>query len=111
MDLAIVILIFVVAVVLIGAIWLLTRRFRERAQALRRERERLESVVAGHRDMAESHASTADELAPRVDEHRAAAADHARRAEELAERVEKERQHQEFHERRATETEGDRGRI
>jgi hypothetical protein len=111
MELVAVLVVIAVGLALIAAIWLLMRRLRERATALRLERERLESVVAGHRDMADSHASTAEELAPRVDEHRAAAADHARRADELEQRVANERRHAEFHDKRASETEDERGRI
>jgi chromosome segregation ATPase len=87
------------------------RRVNERAKTLRRERERLESVVAGHRDMAASHESSIEELAPKAKAHREAAADHAERAEKLEDRIERERRQAQFHAERAGETEDERGRI
>jgi biopolymer transport protein ExbB/TolQ len=111
MELLVVVAVLIPLLVVIALGWLLVKRLGARAQALRLERERLESVVAGHRDMADSHASTAQELEPKAKAHREAAADHAQRADELEERVERERRHAEFHQERASETEDERGRI
>jgi hypothetical protein len=111
MELIVVLAAAVPIIALLAAIWLVIRRLGPRAAALRMERERLESIVAGHLDMAESHATTAEELQPKVTAHREAAADHARRADELEQRLERERRHAEFHEQRASESEDERGRI
>ena len=111
MELVVALAIILPVVALVAVIWLLARRLGARAKALRIERERLESVVSGHRDMAESHASTVEELQPRAKAHREAADDHARRADELEDRIERERRHAQFHDERASETEDERGRI
>ena len=111
MELIVVVAIVIPVLALLVAIWLLARRLGARAKALRMERERLDAVVADHREMADSHASTAEELAPKVQAHREAAAELAERAEELEERIERERRHARFHAERARETEDERGRI
>jgi hypothetical protein len=111
MELIVALAIVLPVLAIAAAIWLLARRMGVKAKALRMERERLESVVAGHRDMAESHATTAEDLQPKIKAHREAAADHAQRADDLEQRVERERRHAEFHEQRASQTEDERGRI
>jgi uncharacterized membrane protein YcjF (UPF0283 family) len=57
MGLAVVVLAVVSMLAIVGAAWLVMRRLAERAKALRRERDRLESVLAGHREMAAAHAT------------------------------------------------------
>ncbi len=111
MELLVVLAALVPLLALLGVIWLVTRKMGERAKAMRRERERLEAVVAGHREMAQSHESSVDELGPRAKAHREAAADHAQRADELEDRIERERRQAQFHEERASETDDERRQI
>jgi biopolymer transport protein ExbB/TolQ len=111
MEVVVALVIVLPLLAVVAAIWLFARRLRARAETLRVERERLEAVVAGHRDMAGAHAGTAEELEPRAQAHRAAAADHTERADELEQRIEREHRHAQFHEQRASETEDERGRI
>ena len=111
MELVIALAIILPVLAVVVLLWLLARRLGERAKTLRMERERLQAVVAGHRDMADSHASAVEELQPKAKAHREAAADHAKRADELEDRIERERRHAQFHDERASETEDERGRI
>lgn len=101
-----------IVVLIVGALaWLMVTRLRTREEARRIQRGKLDSAVSGHREMADSHVSTVEELEPQAERHREAAAGHARRADELEERIERERRHAQFHEERASETERERERI
>ena len=111
MEVLVALVIMLPLILLVVVIWLFARRLSARAKFMRAERERLEAVVAGHREMAAAHDSSVEELAPKVQAHREAAADHAQRAEQLEERIERERRQAEFHEQRADETDDERGRI
>lgn len=53
--------VLVLGLAVAGVVWLLVKRFGERARQLRRERERLDAVVAGHREMAAAHASATED--------------------------------------------------
>ena len=109
MELAVLV---VVAALVLGALaWLLATRLRARRDARDIQRDKLDSTVAGHREMAESHASAVQELEPQAEQHREAAVEHARRADALEERIERERRHAQFHSERASETEHEREHI
>ena len=102
----------IVAVLILGvAAWQMRTRLRAREEARRIQRGKLDSTVSGHREMAESHVSAVEDLAPQAARHREAAAEHTRRADELEERIERERRHAQFHEERASETEHEREHI
>jgi outer membrane murein-binding lipoprotein Lpp len=103
-------IVLAVAVVLTLA-WFAGSRLMDRSRERRVQREKLESVASGHREMAAAHESSVDRLEPEVEAHREAAAEHARAADELEERIERERRQARFHEQRASETEGERERI
>ena len=98
------ILVAVVLAVVVLA-WFVYRHQTARESEKRIKREKLASVADGHREMAETHASTIEDLEPEAIGHREAAADHTRIADELEERIERERRHAQFHAERATETE------
>ena len=91
--------------------WLVYRRMGARASEKRIQRDKLASVAEGHREMAEAHTVSVEELEPAALGHREAAADHTRIADELEERIERERRHAQFHAERATETEQEREHI
>jgi hypothetical protein len=103
--------IVIAALALLALIWLVSRRLGARSNHKRIRRDKLQSVVEGHREMAEAHASSVEDLEPEALGHREAAADHARIADELEERIERERRHARFHADRAVETEQDHERI
>jgi hypothetical protein len=104
--------IVIIVMLIVGALgYLLAARLRARNDARRIQRDKLASTVAGHREMAESHASRLGDLEPQAQHHREAAVEHARRADELEERIERERRHAQFHEERASETEHERERT
>jgi biopolymer transport protein ExbB/TolQ len=102
-----------IALVLIGfvATLLIASRVRARNDARRIRREKLASVVDGHREMASAHAGSVADLAPQAEGHREAAIEHARIADELLERIEREHRHAQFHEECALETQDERDRI
>ena len=62
---------------------------------------KLEGVVEGHREMADAHSSSLDELRAQALSHRQAAVDHTRKAEEFEQRIEREERQATFHEQRA----------
>ena len=66
-------------------------RAREQQRAV--QRDKLDGVVEGHRQMADAHASSLDELRAQALSHRQAAVDHTRKAEELEQRIEREERH------------------
>ena len=103
----------VIAVVLVAVVlaWFIYRHQTAREGEKRIAREKLGSVADGHREMAEAHTVSVEELEPAAIAHREAAADHARLADELEERIERERRQAQFHAERATETEQEREHI
>ncbi len=107
-------IILIAALPVLGIIFL-AWRFSKKMDAVAAKRrireEKLTSVAAGHREMAESHESSVEELEPQAIGHREAAADHTRIADELEERIEREQRHAQFHAERATETEQERERT
>jgi biopolymer transport protein ExbB/TolQ len=109
MEIAAAIVVGSLVVIALG--WMLGTRLRARAQSLRRQRDKLESLAADHREMVARHESSAAELEPKAEAHREAAVDHERRADELEERIERERRQAQFHEERAAETEDEREHI
>ncbi|MEA2218056.1 MAG: hypothetical protein QOJ35_682 [Solirubrobacteraceae bacterium] len=109
METVAIIAVAAVALLLVG--WLAASRLRARGAARNIRRDKLVAVAAGHREMADAHASSVEDLAPRAEGHREAAVEHARKADALEERIERERRQAQFHEERAVETEHERERI
>jgi hypothetical protein len=105
----VVIVIAVLALIVLA--WLVSKRMGLRAGEKRIQRDKLDSVAEGHREMADAHASSVEELEPQAIGHREAAADHTRIADELEERIEREQRHAQFHAERASETETEREHI
>ncbi len=103
------ILIFGALVPVAALLAIVLLRRRERARQLRRDK--LDGVAEGHREMAESHAGSLDELRSRALGHRQAAVDHTRNAEELEARIERQERHARFHEERAAATEEQREQV
>lgn len=52
MEVVVALVIMLPLILLVVVIWLFARRLSERAKVMRRERERLESLVAGQRETA-----------------------------------------------------------
>lgn len=102
----IVVAILLVAIVL-GVVSLLRKREKER----RLRREKLEGVADGHREMADQHAGSLEELRPLAQSHRQAAADDTRKAEEIEQRIEREERHARFHQDRAAATQEEREQV
>jgi uncharacterized protein HemX len=78
---------------------------RRRAVDQRRERQRLETEIGGHRQEASAHASRANELRPQAQAHRDEAARHLAEAEELEARVTRSKRFAARHETQASERE------
>ena len=103
-------LIVMVIVVCLVLAWVVMRvRAREKERALRREK--LESVAAGHQEMAEAHAGSLEGLREEALTHRQAAVDHTRKAEQAEQRIEQKERQAAFHEDRALETQHEREQI
>jgi hypothetical protein len=71
----------------------------------------LDGVAAGHREMADQHAGSLDELRPLALAHRQAAVDHTRKAEDIEQRIERRERHARFHEERAAATQQEREQV
>lgn len=104
------ILVVAAAVVVAALLWIWSR-LRARDAARRIDREKLDAVAGGHREMAESHEGTLEELRPQALAHRQSAVDHTRKAEELEQRIERQERHARFHEERAAATEREREEV
>jgi flagellar biosynthesis/type III secretory pathway M-ring protein FliF/YscJ len=86
-------------------------RFRERERERDLRRSKLDSVADGHREMAEAHAGSLDELRDQALDHRQAAVDHTRKAEQLEERIQQKERQAAFHEDRALKTRHEREQV
>jgi uncharacterized membrane-anchored protein YhcB (DUF1043 family) len=84
-----VIAIVLIAIAVCGLVAVLGLEGRRRAARKQMRRERLSSVVGGHRQEAEAHAARAAELRPEAQAHREEAARHLAEAEQLDERAER----------------------
>ena len=109
MEIVVVVVLVALLIAAVGYVAVTKRSEREHERALRREK--LDGVVAGHREMADAHVGPLEELRTRAVAHRQAAADHTRQAEELEERIEREERHARFHQDRAAATEQERGQV
>ncbi len=109
-TLGIVALIVMIVVVCAVLWWVFTHvRNRERERTL--QRDKLDSVAEGHREMAESHAGSLEGLREQALEHRQAAVDHTRKAEAIEGRIEQKERQAAFHEDRALETQQQREQV
>jgi len=77
----------------------------KRAARQRRERQRLETEIGGHRQEAAAHVSRADELRPQAEAHRDEAARHLAEAEDLEARATRSTRFAARHESEASERE------
>ncbi|HVF79275.1 MAG TPA: hypothetical protein VNA28_13340 [Solirubrobacteraceae bacterium] len=84
---------------------------RTREQERQQQREKLDGVAEGHREMADQHAGSLDELRPLALSHRQAAVDHTRKAEEIEQRIERQERHAHFHQARAAATQEEREQV
>ena len=105
------VLVILAVLVVLAIAYALLQYMRRREHQRTIRREKLDGVVAGHREMADAHAGSLDELRPAARSHRQAAVDHTRKAEELEERIEREERHARFHAERAKQTESDREQV
>ena len=102
----------VIAVVVVAiAVLLVVSARRRRAAERDLRRGKLDGVVAGHREMVDSHHGSLAELRPLAQAHRQQAVEHTRKAEELEQRIEREERHARFHEDRAAATEREREQV
>lgn len=100
---------FIALVAAVGfAVHALLRKRRHEREV---RREKLDGVVAGHREMADQHAGSLEQLRPLALAHRQAAVDHTRTAEEIEQRIERQRRHARFHEERAAATQQRREQV
>jgi len=105
------VLVILAVLVVLAIAFALFQHMRKREHRRTIRREKLDGVVEGHREMADAHAGSLDELRPAAKSHRQAAADHTRKAEELEERIEREERQARFHADRAKQTEAERKQV
>ena len=105
------VIVIVVIALLAVAAFVLFSTMRKREHERRLRREKLDGVVQGHREMADAHAGSLDELRPLATEHRRAAVEHTRKAEEIEQRIEREERQAQFHGQRAAATEEEREQV
>lgn len=101
----------IVAILLVAIAFAVVSVLRAREQQRRLRREKLDGVAEGHREMADQHAGSLEELRPLALSHRQAAVDHTRKAEEIEQRIERQERHTRFHEERAAATEEEREQV